>query len=155
MNKFLSRISVAVCLLLGAAFSHAQSGVTLTSPGAPSYENNLTWSAPVSNGSAGLVGCDTVNVCNYSIFRLTAASCPATLVGSSGWVKVGTTANSVLAYSDTTVAPLTEYSYVVEANLVSDSISSGPSNCITITTGALPLVPAAPVQSPATTLSIP
>jgi hypothetical protein len=115
--------------------------ITLKGASTPTLSVALTWTAPVASGA--LVACNATNICEYTVYRISGA-CPATLVGSGGWTALGTTADSVLDYADSTVAPLTEYSYVVEAVLMSDLQQSNPSNCYTVTTGSLPLVPNAP-----------
>jgi len=139
MNKFLSSLVLAFVGLF-LVTSHAQ-GVTLQGPVTPSVSVALTWVAPIASGN--FVACNTTTVCEYTAYRIP-GTCPATVIGSSGWTTLGTTQASVLAYTDTTVAPLPTYSYVVEAVLISDLMASGPSNCVTVTTGALPLVPNVP-----------
>lgn len=140
MKRILSLALMGISLFSTA---HAQT-ITLKGAASPGLAVALTWDAPVATGS--LVGCDpTTYICVYDVYRLPGV-CPTTLVGSPGWTFIATTADSALDYTDATVGPLTTYSYVVEAVLVSDSQNSNPSNCITVTTPALPLVPAPPTQ---------
>lgn len=139
------KILAIIALALGLTLVSDGQSITLTAPPTPSVAVNLSWDAPVASGS--LVGCDpTTNICVYNVYRIP-GSCPNPVLNSTGWSNIGTTAESTLNFTDNSVAPATVYSYTVEAILESDLQSSGPSNCVTVTTGTLPLVPSAPVLS--------
>jgi hypothetical protein len=77
----------------------------------------------------------TANPCTYQINGIL-GTCPATVVGSTGWTTVGTTTSDVLTFTDSTEQPATsgtplQISYVVVT--LSGGQQAGPSNCVTLT----------------------
>lgn len=118
--------TIFAMLILAAGTGGAQ---TVTVPGATQYQVNLTWTAPT--------GCTSTTPCTYNVYRV-----PGTVTigaGTAGATLVGTTASQTVAYSDTTVATGTTYSYAVET--IQGGANSVPSNTFTV---AIPLVPGAP-----------
>ena len=130
--KFNARhLLLIVVLLWQAGYIHGQ---TVSLPGATTPTVKLGWTAPS--------GCISTSPCSYIPYRIS-GSCPTTLVGSPGWTALPQTATQVGSTVDSTVAPGTTYSYVVET--VQGVAQSGPSNCVTV---SVPNVP-----SPATGLT--
>jgi hypothetical protein len=130
---------IAILILLAAvpAFAakpvlaaQATVGGTVTLTGGTNYSVDLTWTDS---------GCTSTNPCTFTIYRID-GSCPGTLVGSSGWTVVTTTASQVFSASDTTGVDGNTYSYVGKANI--GSASSNPSNCATFTLPAAVPAPA-------------
>ncbi len=85
--------NIAIALILAAAFScHAQ---TVTLKGAATFQVSLTWTQSTS--------CTSTIPCLYTPLRIT-GSCPATLVGSTGWTVLPATTQQATTATDTTVA---------------------------------------------------
>lgn len=120
----------AALLAFAASFAAAQNP-TVTLPAATAEKVTLAWTNNCTNASP----------CNIIPFRV-AGSCPTgTLAGTAGWTQLPATAAQATTVPDTTVAPNTTYSYVVEAQDVTTGAMSGPSNCATVTTPNVPSVP--------------
>lgn len=137
------KLAIALFTLILALGAGAQ---TLSLPPASSTAasgQQLSWSAPVANPP--FVACDTSFACTYNLYAI-AGACPKTLPGSAGWKLVNTTPLVALELNDTTETPGALVSWVVEA--VGPNGSNGnPSNCVTATVPASPLVPSPPVLS--------
>ena len=137
---------LASSLLLSASLISCQT-VTLPPPTSLSVKNlTFTWKAPVAGN--GFLGCAatesaTTTVCSYKLYRIPGV-CPSPVIGSSGWTEVLSTASGQLTATDTTALPNTQYSWVVEGIVVSNSNNGAPSNCVTYTTPAATLVPNVP-----------
>ena len=112
-----------------SAPSNTASATTLPNP--PSAPSGLTATA-VSAGQVNLAWTDTsANETGFIIERAT---------GAGAFGQIGTVGPNVAAYSDTTVAPATAYSYRVTAT--NSGGNSAPSNTATATTPEI--APAAP-----------
>jgi hypothetical protein len=108
---------------------------TLTLQGATPHAIALSWTAPVASG--GWLGCTAGSPCTYAPYALVGATCPAVLVGSTGWTALSTV-NSTTA-TDSGQTPGSIVSYVVYT--MQGGNQSTPSNCITVTVPLDPLPP--------------
>ena len=136
---------LCAALLACCGLAKGQSTTVTLQPPTPLGIKNLTftWTAPVA--ANGYLGCaasvtSTTTTCSYKLYRIPGV-CPTTLVGSSGWTQVLSTAASQTTGVDTSAALGTLYSWVVVALDVASSNNSGPSNCVTYTTPAGFVVP--------------
>lgn len=137
MKKFFLALSL---LVSSVVLSNAQ---TVTMTGKSASQTVLTWVAPAPQGT--WLGCVVgQSACTFRPFSLP-GTCPATIVGSTGWTTLADTSANATTATDS--APITnsagQVSYVVKT--VQSSLVSDPSNCITVT------IPNAP--SPATGLA--
>jgi hypothetical protein len=130
----MKRLIFTLVLILGAVGFHAHAQ-TLTLQGATPHTIALTWTAPVASGA--WPGCTAGSPCTYAPYALVGATCPAVLVGSSGWTALPTV--SATTATDAGQAPGSTVSYVVYT--VQGGNQSAPSNCITVT---VPLDPPPP-----------
>ena len=111
MMKFKLLMLIAATLSLNSV-AHAQvkANGTVTLSGASTDVVTLTWTEPTSCPN-------TTAPCTYQVDGIL-GTCPATIVGSTGWTVVGTTATDVATYVDssevanTTGTPV-QISYVI------------------------------------------
>ncbi len=130
------KILTFLLLACGCAVGSAQ----ITLSGSSATPVKLAWTAPLPQGT--WLGCTTSAPCAYQVFALRGQTCPATVVGSAGWVYVGQT--SGLALTDSVAAPGTIVSYV--AYTLQGGYQSAPSVCITVTVQNVPQAPTNLVQ---------
>lgn len=130
MKAFVLVFALMVSVALGAQTLTLPPASTATAPGVP-----LSWTAATNCGTG----------CTYNLYEIGGA-CPATLAGTAGWKLVNTAPIVALEVTDNSETSGTEVAYVVEA-VGSDGLNSGPSNCVSTTVPAFPLVPSPPVLS--------
>ena len=92
-----------VIFLWMAGILHAQ-GTTVALPPATQHVANVSWTAPSA--------CNSTTPCTFVVYRNT-GTCPATLVGSTGWTLIATTAAQVGSYVDSSVTAGTTYAYAI------------------------------------------
>jgi hypothetical protein len=131
----MKRIAIFALMMAAASLAGAAQTVTLTGPTV--QNGSITWTAAAAV-SGGWGGCTAAQACDYSVYALRGASCPATIVGSAGWTEVAPAVTGT-SFTDATEAAGTSVSYVVYTTQSGNQ--SGPSNCITV---AYPFDPAPP-----------
>jgi len=127
-NRFSALFKVALLLAL---FPVTACATTLT--GASTFKAVLTWSFDST--------CTATSPCLVQVYRLT-GSCPATLIGSTGWTLITTTAQQATTAEDNTISDGVSYSYVLYS-VWTNGVSSDPSACWTASVNAS-TVPDAP-----------
>jgi len=110
-----------VILLWEVGYIHGQ-----TMTGATTSTVKLGWTAPPA--------CTSTNPCSYIPFRLQ-GTCPATVIGSVGWLQLPQTGLQTGSTLDSPSGGQT-YSYVVKT--VQGAAQSDPSNCVSV---VVPLAP--------------
>lgn len=134
MRKFLPVLLTAI-LALCTVSAYAQGATLPTATTAAPH----TITVPITTPG----NCTATNTCIGTVYYQ-AAACPGTLAGSTGWTVYGTTFNEPGTASVTLsgVAASTTYAIDVEATPTGALTTySGPSNCVTATTGATPFIP--------------
>ena len=107
-------------------------------PPSPAPIANVNWTAPVA--------CTTAAPCVYVVSRavVTSSACPTTT--GTAYTQIGTTANNVLTFTDSTATSGTSACWIIQAqqgtNPTLTSQPSAPSNNGTALT--IPVVPGAP-----------
>lgn len=137
MKRIFVLFALALAIALPAA-AQTKGTTTVTITGASAKGIPLSWTAPVATSTTA--GCSTGTPCTY-VVNVIAGTCPATVVGSAGWLPF--TAISATSFTDTTETPGATVSYVVQT--FQGTNQSAPSACVSTT---VPLPP-----GPATALS--